>query len=97
MAEILGLGLSHYPPLCLPDADMAGILKWTLQDPRSHVRLPRLRPQAASALRSPSRPGAASGRAVPRTAVQSRRGVQRVAVKMRNQVRADVLDYVLRL
>jgi hypothetical protein len=33
MAEILGLGLSHYPPLCLPDADMAGILRWTLQDP----------------------------------------------------------------
>ena len=33
MAEILGLGLTHYPPLCLPDADMAGILRWTLQDP----------------------------------------------------------------
>jgi len=33
VAEILGLGLSHYPPLCLPDADMAGILRWTLQDP----------------------------------------------------------------
>lgn len=33
MADILGLGLSHYPPLCLPDADMAGILRWTLQDP----------------------------------------------------------------
>ena len=31
MAEILGLGLTHYPPLCLPDADMAGILRWTLQ------------------------------------------------------------------
>ena len=33
MAEILGLGLSHYPPLCLPDPDMASILRWTLQDP----------------------------------------------------------------
>jgi len=33
VAEILGLGLTHYPPLCVPDADMAGILKWTLQDP----------------------------------------------------------------
>jgi hypothetical protein len=33
MAQILGLGLSHYPPLCLPDAEMAGILRWTLQDP----------------------------------------------------------------
>jgi hypothetical protein len=32
MAEILGLGLSHYPPLCLPDADMASLLSWTLQD-----------------------------------------------------------------
>ncbi len=33
MAEILALGLTHYPPLCLPDKDMAGILRWTLQDP----------------------------------------------------------------
>jgi hypothetical protein len=33
MAEILTLGLTHYPPLCLPDQDMAGILSWTLNDP----------------------------------------------------------------
>lgn len=33
MAEILGLGLSHYPPLCLPDPEMSGILRWTLKDP----------------------------------------------------------------
>ena len=33
MAEILGLGLSHYPPLCSPDAQMAGILRTTLKDP----------------------------------------------------------------
>jgi hypothetical protein len=33
MAEVLGLGLSHYPPLCAADADMTGILRWTLQDP----------------------------------------------------------------
>lgn len=33
MADILGLGLSHYPPLSLPDADMAGILRKTLRDP----------------------------------------------------------------
>ena len=32
MAEVLGLGLSHYPPLCLPDAEMASLLAWTLQD-----------------------------------------------------------------
>jgi hypothetical protein len=38
MADILGLGLSHYPPLCLPDADMAGILRWTLQDPSIPAR-----------------------------------------------------------
>ena len=30
MAEILGLGITHYPPLCLPDAQMSGILRWTL-------------------------------------------------------------------
>lgn len=33
MAEILGLGITHYPPLCLPDAEMSGILRWTLADP----------------------------------------------------------------
>jgi len=33
MAQILGLGLTHYPPLCLPDADMASVLGMTLQDP----------------------------------------------------------------
>ncbi|WP_119418292.1 extradiol ring-cleavage dioxygenase [Desertibaculum subflavum] len=33
MAEILALGLTHYPPLCLDDANMAGILGWTLDDP----------------------------------------------------------------
>lgn len=33
MAEILGIGLSHYPPFCLPDSEMSGILRWTLQDP----------------------------------------------------------------
>ncbi|WP_042877061.1 extradiol ring-cleavage dioxygenase [Cupriavidus necator] len=33
MAEILGLGLSHYPPLSTPDAQMANILRRTLRDP----------------------------------------------------------------
>jgi hypothetical protein len=33
MAEILGLGLTHYPPLCGLDKDMANILAWTLGDP----------------------------------------------------------------
>ena len=33
MAEILGLGLSHYPPLSSPDEQMSWILKKTLQDP----------------------------------------------------------------
>ena len=33
MAEILTLDLTHYPPLCLPDQEMAGILSWTLNDP----------------------------------------------------------------
>ncbi len=32
MAEILGLGLSHYPPLCLPDEEMSSLLRWTLKD-----------------------------------------------------------------
>lgn len=33
MGEILGIGLSHYPPLCGPDEDMSGLLRWTLEDP----------------------------------------------------------------
>ncbi|MEO5670250.1 MAG: hypothetical protein ABIR26_06115 [Ramlibacter sp.] len=32
MAEILGLGLSHYPPLCLPDEMMSGVLGLALKD-----------------------------------------------------------------
>lgn len=33
MGEILGIGLSHYPPLSGRDEDMAQILRWTLEDP----------------------------------------------------------------
>lgn len=33
MAEVLGIGLSHYPPFSGRDEDMAGILRRTLQDP----------------------------------------------------------------
>lgn len=33
MAEILGLGLSHYPPFSGLDDSMADILRWTLEDP----------------------------------------------------------------
>lgn len=32
MGEILGLGLTHYPPLALPDEHMAGLLRATLAD-----------------------------------------------------------------
>ena len=33
MGEILGLGVTHYPPLCGRDEEMARILKRVLQDP----------------------------------------------------------------
>jgi hypothetical protein len=33
MAEIIGLGISHYPPLCMPDPMMSGILRYALDDP----------------------------------------------------------------
>jgi hypothetical protein len=33
MAEFLGLGLTHYPPLAGVDEKMAGLLRWTLADP----------------------------------------------------------------
>lgn len=33
MAEVLGLGLTHYPPLAARDEHMANILRWTLKDP----------------------------------------------------------------
>lgn len=32
MGEILGVGLSHYPPLCGPDDRMGGLLQWTVAD-----------------------------------------------------------------
>lgn len=38
MAEILGLGVSHYPPLSMPDAQMSGILRRTLSDPAIPAR-----------------------------------------------------------
>ena len=51
MAEILGLGLSHYPPLSTPDALMAGILRTTLKDPGipAEHKDPRLRPAVMQA------------------------------------------------
>ncbi|MFK7967162.1 MAG: hypothetical protein AB8C46_24650 [Burkholderiaceae bacterium] len=33
MSDVLVLGVTHYPPLSMLDADMAGILRRTLQDP----------------------------------------------------------------
>ena len=33
MGEILGLGMTHYPPLIGLDQNMAGILRRVLQDP----------------------------------------------------------------
>jgi hypothetical protein len=33
MAEVLALGLSHYPPLCMLDQNMTMPLRWTLDDP----------------------------------------------------------------
>ena len=32
MGEILGIGLSHYPPLCGLDEDMAAVLRATMTD-----------------------------------------------------------------
>lgn len=33
MAEILGIGVTHYPPLIFPDEDMAAPLKYFLHSP----------------------------------------------------------------
>jgi hypothetical protein len=33
MGEILGIGVTHYPPLAGQDEDMAGILRYVMQDP----------------------------------------------------------------
>ena len=51
MAEILGLGLSHYPPLSLPDPQMAAILRMALRDPGipAEVKSPQNWPEAARA------------------------------------------------
>jgi hypothetical protein len=39
MGETIAVGLTHYPPLAWPDAHMADILRWTLQDPDLPVEL----------------------------------------------------------
>lgn len=33
MGELLGVGLTHYPPLLGRDEDMSWVLRWTLEDP----------------------------------------------------------------
>ena len=33
MGELLGIGLTHYPPLAGQDKNMADLLRRTLQDP----------------------------------------------------------------
>lgn len=47
MGDVLGLGLSHYPPLSGKDEDMAQILRWTLDDPDipEHEKNPEQWPQ----------------------------------------------------
>ena len=51
MAEILGLGLSHYPPLSSPDAQMSAILRLALRDPGipADIKVPESWPQAMRA------------------------------------------------
>lgn len=51
MSEILGLGLSHYPPLSLPDPMMAGIMRMILKDPGipPEVKAPENWPQPMQA------------------------------------------------
>jgi len=55
MAEILGLGMTHYPPLAGRDENMMGILKGTLRDPAIPAELkepenwpPRMREEYGS-------------------------------------------------
>ena len=47
MAEILGLGLTHYPLLSVTDEHMADLLRWTLRDPGipQRRRTPRTGPR----------------------------------------------------
>src|SRR5213594_4046482 len=42
MGEILGLGMTHYPPLAGRDENMSGILRGTLRDPAipAHLKEP---------------------------------------------------------
>ena len=51
MAEILGLGLSHYPSLSSPDAQMSAILRLALRDPGipADIKAPENWPEAMRA------------------------------------------------
>lgn len=68
MGEILGLGMTHYPPLTGLDQNMASILRRVLQDPGlpERYRDPRAgRPRCV-----PSTAGTAAPRARPDTATR---------------------------
>jgi len=47
MGEILGLGMTHYPPLAGRDENMSGILRGTLRDPAipAHLKEPENWPE----------------------------------------------------
>ena len=33
VGTVLGMGLTHFPPLCHPDGGLSAALRWTLDDP----------------------------------------------------------------
>jgi hypothetical protein len=64
MGDILGLGVSHYPPFINFDEHMAGILSYTLDDPAipPEAKDPQKWPEAMRAAWSDDRGKAAAGR-----------------------------------
>lgn len=51
MGAVLGVGLTHFPPLCHPDEGLAAALRWTLDDPDlpEQLRTPAGWPEAMRA------------------------------------------------
>ena len=90
MAEILALGISHYPPLAGPDERMAYILRRMLQNPACRRRC-AIRPAGPSRMRAEW----GNDEGVERGGAASRRRWSRALMKTRAALDAFNPDFVV--
>ena len=76
MGDVLGLGITHYPPYALVDEKMANLLRWTLEDPDIPVEVKDMRAWPEPMRAEYGSDGGAAGAA--RHRAQLRAGFERV-------------------